>query len=519
MVSAVTRDALVAAPRERRPPQPPPMTTQHRRPIQNHFLRNTILRSLHAARSIDRRPTTAATPNIDDQQPPRNSAAPAAGRGREPEGQQPHPPQPEHIDRAEQARRPRAVVEQPAGRRRGWSDWSATPARNAAASRRAAAAPAPRGMHRDRQRRRRHDRRRAVDPRQHHQRQRHQQRDRRRQQQPAAAREIHQQRRICLQPRRTPRRPRGRPSASIDAHALVDERLPADVGVEKQPRRRRATASRTTTQVVMKAGCRTTSAMVARGCTQHTRDTRRIKRFPLLTNTTHRRALVSLTVFQTAEYDGLSASHACRDSRRFRHFKNNISCRQKTATAAVAAFWRSPYPCPCLLRLRSTGTRAAGMAGAFVAVADDATAVYWNPAGVATGSYRQRCAGLRPGSRRTAPVQTATPGGSEDTAALRGASATAIRAWPTTGWVLRPRQPPEPCRTGASEPRRSAAQCAGLTTSTCRRDRWCSRSATTSSSGHGEVRQRRSHERRQSDGRPVRRARRAARSRERSTRG
>ena len=33
------------------------------------------------------------------------------------------------------------------------------------------------------------------------------------------------------------------------------------------------------------------------------------------------------------------------------------------------------------------GTRAAGMAGAFVAVADDATAVYWNPAGIATGSF------------------------------------------------------------------------------------------------------------------------------------
>jgi hypothetical protein len=33
------------------------------------------------------------------------------------------------------------------------------------------------------------------------------------------------------------------------------------------------------------------------------------------------------------------------------------------------------------------GTRAQGMAGAFVAVADDATATWWNPAGVATGAY------------------------------------------------------------------------------------------------------------------------------------
>ena len=31
------------------------------------------------------------------------------------------------------------------------------------------------------------------------------------------------------------------------------------------------------------------------------------------------------------------------------------------------------------------GTRAAGLAGAFVGVADDASAVYWNPAGLATG--------------------------------------------------------------------------------------------------------------------------------------
>lgn len=45
---------------------------------------------------------------------------------------------------------------------------------------------------------------------------------------------------------------------------------------------------------------------------------------------------------------------------------------------------------PAVVRAQAdapVGVRAAGMGGAFVAVADDASAVFWNPAGLATGSY------------------------------------------------------------------------------------------------------------------------------------
>jgi hypothetical protein len=37
--------------------------------------------------------------------------------------------------------------------------------------------------------------------------------------------------------------------------------------------------------------------------------------------------------------------------------------------------------------VENVGTRAQGMGGAFVAVADDATATWWNPAGIAAGPY------------------------------------------------------------------------------------------------------------------------------------
>ena len=50
------------------------------------------------------------------------------------------------------------------------------------------------------------------------------------------------------------------------------------------------------------------------------------------------------------------------------------------------------------------GTRAAGMAGAFVGVADDASAAYWNPGGLAAGSYFSLV--LDGGAERAAPEQS-----------------------------------------------------------------------------------------------------------------
>ncbi len=50
----------------------------------------------------------------------------------------------------------------------------------------------------------------------------------------------------------------------------------------------------------------------------------------------------------------------------------------------------------------SVGVRALGMGGAFVAVADDGTATYWNPAGLATGAIVDFCAAHVEGDRLAA---------------------------------------------------------------------------------------------------------------------
>lgn len=56
--------------------------------------------------------------------------------------------------------------------------------------------------------------------------------------------------------------------------------------------------------------------------------------------------------------------------------------------AALSALLVASWPQAAAAQsFAAIGSRAAGMGGAFVAVADDATAIYWNPAGLASGSF------------------------------------------------------------------------------------------------------------------------------------
>lgn len=73
----------------------------------------------------------------------------------------------------------------------------------------------------------------------------------------------------------------------------------------------------------------------------------------------------------------------------------------------------------------NVGVRAQGMSGAFVAVADDATASWWNPAGLATGTY---LSAVVERGRTTEPV---TPG--PEGPAARTTSSSMALAFPALG--------------------------------------------------------------------------------------
>ena len=91
----------------------------------------------------------------------------------------------------------------------------------------------------------------------------------------------------------------------------------------------------------------------------------------------------------------------------------------KTKYGRAAALLAFALFLPVSARAQSTGTRAAGMGEAFVAVADDATSIYWNPAGMATGAYLSFV--LDYGQNRAEPPGTdGAPGASEGSAHFIG---------------------------------------------------------------------------------------------------
>jgi hypothetical protein len=87
-----------------------------------------------------------------------------------------------------------------------------------------------------------------------------------------------------------------------------------------------------------------------------------------------------------------------------------------TATAARPGWAQTVF--------EGTGERALGMGGAFVGVSDDATAVYWNPAGLATGAPAGLTIGwsrLQSGNSDAPPI----PG-----AVRRSGQLTSLGTWP-----------------------------------------------------------------------------------------
>ena len=116
-----------------------------------------------------------------------------------------------------------------------------------------------------------------------------------------------------------------------------------------------------------------------------------------------------MTVFQSAEYDELLGFPLPRRRGSF-VTSNSYFMSSKRPYGRAAALLAFALFLPVSALAQSTGTRAAGMGEAFVAVADDATSIYWNPAGMATGAYLSFV--LDYGQNRAEPPSPdGTPGG------------------------------------------------------------------------------------------------------------
>src|SRR5688500_4241420 len=113
IVSTVTK--VPFSPRRAKAAIAAPPATSSTSTIQNHFLRNTTsllrFRSNSAAKHREHRGHDHCNTDIDGQQPPDVSLRRLASRRGEAHCEQPHPPQAEHVDGAEQPLRPRTLVE------------------------------------------------------------------------------------------------------------------------------------------------------------------------------------------------------------------------------------------------------------------------------------------------------------------------------------------------------------------------------------------------------------------------
>jgi hypothetical protein len=88
--------------------------------------------------------------------------------------------------------------------------------------------------------------------------------------------------------------------------------------------------------------------------------------------------------------------------------------------------------------VEAVGIRALGMGGAFVAVADDASATYWNPAGLVTGDVVSVVAetGLGRFEDAIVPQRPGTPAGTVASSRL-GGTLVAVGTWPLGGTFYR----------------------------------------------------------------------------------